>query len=80
MLLSYKSAAAVLQAAVLQAEIEHEANIISSFKHLVLIVLFGVSCLEKPYLLVLQFYRVAGEAFTIKDCLQPFFWHYLTIE
>ena len=58
-------------AAVLQAEIEHEANIVSSFKHLNLIVFFGDSCSEKPYLLVLQFYRAAGKAFTIKDCLQP---------
>ncbi|CAH3157152.1 unnamed protein product, partial [Pocillopora meandrina] len=38
-------------AAVLQAEIEHEANIVSSFKHLNLLVFFGVSCSEKPYLL-----------------------------
>ena len=60
-------------AAVSQAEIEHEANIISSFKHLNLLVFFGVSCPEKPYLLVLQFYRAAGKAFTIKDCLQPSF-------
>ena len=67
-------------AAVLQAKIEHEANIISSFKHLNLIVFFGVSCPEKPYLLVLEFYRGAGKAFTIEDCLQPSFWHCLTIE
>ena len=67
-------------AAVSQAEIEHEANIISSFKHLNLPVLFCVSCPEKPYLLVLQFYKVAGKAFNIKDYLQPFFWHCLTIE
>ena len=66
--------------AVSQAEIEHEANIISSFKDLNLPVLFCVSCPEKPYLLVLQFYKVAGKAFNIKDYLQPFFWHCLTIE
>ena len=67
-------------AVVLQAEVEHEANISSPFKHLNLLVLFEVSCTEKPYLLVLQFYRVAGKAFTIKDCFQPSFWHCLTIE
>lgn len=54
-----------------RAEIEHEANIMSSFNHLNLPVLFGISCQEKPYLLVLQFYGVAGKAISLKDCFQP---------
>ena len=53
------------------AEIEHEANIISSFSHLNLPILFGISCQVRPYLLVLQFYGVAGKALTLKDCFQP---------
>ena len=54
-----------------QAEIEREANIISSFSHLNLPVLFGISWNEKPYLLVLQFYGVAGKALTLRHCFQP---------
>lgn len=56
---------------VLLKEIEHEAKIINSFNHLSLPVLFGISCKEKPYLMVLQFYGVAGKALTLKDCFQP---------
>lgn len=54
-----------------QSEIKHEANIISAFNHLNLPVLFGISCQEKPCLLMFQFYGVAGKAMTLKDCCYP---------
>ena len=47
-------------AAVSQAEIEHEANIISSFKHLNLLVFFGISCPEK--LICLSYNSIEREA------------------
>ena len=53
-----------------QAEVEHEANIISSFNHLNLPVLFGISCHAKPFMLVLQFYGVGGKPLSLKDCFQ----------
>lgn len=56
---------------VLLKEIEHEAKIINSLNHLDLPVLFEISCKEKPYLMVLQFYGVAGQALTLKDSFQP---------
>ena len=56
---------------VLLKETEHEAKIINSLKHLNLPVLFGISCKEKPYLMVLQFYGVAGKALNLKDSSLP---------
>ena len=56
---------------VLLKEIEFEAKIINSFNHLNLLVLFGISCKEKPYLMVMQFYGVAGKALNLKDCFRP---------
>ena len=53
-----------------QAEVEHEANIISSLNHLNLPGLFGISCQTKPLMLVLQFYGVGGKRLSLKDCFQ----------
>ena len=56
-----------LHEGVSQAEVEHEANIISSLNHLNLPVLFGISCQAKPFMFVLQFYGVGGKPLSLKD-------------